>query len=309
MKKVKPGESLSIPAQTFNTFVDSAQDFLNRRQSTSQRPTQSFRQTGIVLVKNNSGADRGRFDVLGIDGPIFTPTDNLDTFKNTIALKGITPTLVSHRGAFVILQEPVADGEIGRAVISGVTPVLINVTVEGHKYAEVRNAQCGTLASVASGSARILWVEGETGEKWAIVNMGMPGIDGFWAKTLDNAEADAPAKNRWKYGWEEVEKTVVGYPATPGTVSNWTTVSGGRSGTTSTDPAYNALENMNNATDEHIEGNGVDPENITALGTFAMMPCTTDNPVWIHLVTFTVGGTTYTEYWFDGYPNGVDGTC
>ena len=31
-----------------------------------------------VRVKNNSGSDQPRCAVLGIDGPIFTPTDNLD---------------------------------------------------------------------------------------------------------------------------------------------------------------------------------------------------------------------------------------
>lgn len=137
---------------------------------------------------------------------------------------------------------------------------------------------------------------------------GLVGEEGFWAKITDSAEADDPAKNRWLYGWEEVEKTVVGYPATPGTVDNWTTLSGGRSGTTGTDPAYNTIENMNNATNAHVEGNGVDPENVADVGTFAMMPCTTDNIVWMRPLTFTVDEETYTEYWFS-YENGVDGTC
>ncbi len=128
-----------------------------------------------MLVKNNSGADRGRFNVLGIDGPIFTPTESLDSFKNTIALKGITPAAATHVGKFVILQEPLADGELGRAVISGVTPVKIDVTDAGHGYADVKDAVCGTLASAASGSSMILWAESGTGEKWAIVKLGGGG--------------------------------------------------------------------------------------------------------------------------------------
>ena len=70
LQKVQSGDALKIQAATFNTFVDSARDYLQRQQGTAQKPTQTFRQTGIVLVKNNSGADRGRFGVLGIDGPI-----------------------------------------------------------------------------------------------------------------------------------------------------------------------------------------------------------------------------------------------
>ena len=108
LRKVKSGDPLKIPAATFNTFVDSARDYLQRQQGAAQKPTQAFRQTGIVPVKNGSGTDAARFAVLGIDGPIFTPTDSLDSFKNTIALKGITPAAASHAGKFAILQEPVA---------------------------------------------------------------------------------------------------------------------------------------------------------------------------------------------------------
>src|SRR5687768_12426349 len=63
-------------------------------------------QTGIILVKNTSGSDVERFGVLGIDAPIFTPTENLEGFKTTICLKCVTPTDASHKSKFVILREP-----------------------------------------------------------------------------------------------------------------------------------------------------------------------------------------------------------
>ncbi len=37
MRKVRTGDSLDIPAETFNTFIDSARDFL-QRQSAVDRP-------------------------------------------------------------------------------------------------------------------------------------------------------------------------------------------------------------------------------------------------------------------------------
>ena len=76
-KKVQSGDALRIPAETFNTFIDAARDFKARRQSSSRTPGFDFQQTGIVSVKNASGGDRERFEVLGIDRPIFTPADNL----------------------------------------------------------------------------------------------------------------------------------------------------------------------------------------------------------------------------------------
>ena len=58
MKKVKSGDPLVIPSQTFNSFIDAAQAHKARQQASGQTNRQAFRQTGIVLVKNSSGADR-----------------------------------------------------------------------------------------------------------------------------------------------------------------------------------------------------------------------------------------------------------
>ena len=121
---------------------------------------------------------------------------------------------------------------------------------------------------------------------------------GFWAKITGNTAADSPAQNRWKYAWSEVTKTSAGY-------GGWEVLSGGRSGTTSTDPACNSIEDMNTAANGHTEGNGVDPANLdTSEYTFTMKPCTSDNVVWMREVN--IGGAD--EYWFS-YSNGVDGSC
>ena len=121
LKKVKPGDPLAIPAATFNTFVDAAQDFLRRQRDIGRTPAADTPAFEWVLLKNASGADRGRFDVLGIDGPVFTPTDSLETFTNGIALVGDTPT-DSHAGNFAVLVEPIQTGRIGRACILGACP-------------------------------------------------------------------------------------------------------------------------------------------------------------------------------------------
>ena len=88
LRKVQSGDPLKIPAATFNTFVDSARDYLQRQQGTGGKATQTFRQTGIVPIKNASDADAARFTVLGIDSPIFTLTDAPDSFANQVAFVG-----------------------------------------------------------------------------------------------------------------------------------------------------------------------------------------------------------------------------
>ena len=172
-QKVQSGQPLKIPAETFNAFLDAAQDFRSRQQSRTRDPQPTFRQTGIVKVKNSSGEDRGRFDILGIDRPIFTPTDNLDTFQNDVLLVGVVPDKEDHPGRFCILLEPLAIDGIGLAVISGVCPVRLDVTEESDTFAEIEHEETGFLKSGGSGSATILWKESGTGvDKWAVVRLG-----------------------------------------------------------------------------------------------------------------------------------------
>ncbi|MGH7127472.1 MAG: hypothetical protein ACREIV_02810, partial [Planctomycetaceae bacterium] len=158
-KKVQTGEPLRIPAETFNTFIDAARDFKARRQSLGRTAQLDFRQAGIVPVKNGSGSDRNRFDVLGIQRPIFTPADNLASFQNQVALVGKTPSDADHFGRFVILLEPLRDGTIGRGCISGVCPVRLNVLDEEHDWADVEDGENDSLKTDDAGGAFILWKE------------------------------------------------------------------------------------------------------------------------------------------------------
>ena len=162
-KKVQSGDPLRIPAETFNTFIDAAQDFKSRRQSSSRKPAFDLQQTGIVSVRNTSGADRERFEVLGIDRPIFTPTDNLLSFQNQIAFIGVTPTEEDHLGRFVVLLEPLRDGMIGQACLSGVCPIRLNVLDEEHDWADIEDGETDSLKTDTAGSAFILWKEDSSG--------------------------------------------------------------------------------------------------------------------------------------------------
>ena len=174
-KKVQAGQPLKIPAETFNAFLDAARDFRARQQSRETQSQQTFRQSGIVKVKNSSGADRGRFEILGIDRPIFTPTDNLETFQNEVTLVGVTPDGEKHLGRFCVLLEPLKADAIGLAVIAGVCPVRVNVHEESDTFAEIKDGEATQLKSGGSGSATILWKESGTGEnKWAVVRLGNP---------------------------------------------------------------------------------------------------------------------------------------
>jgi len=171
-QKVKAGDKLRMPAKAYNTFIDMARDFQNRQRNAdgSAQPGSDPAST-IVLVKNATGADQLRFAVLGINGPIYTPDDNLDSFKNKLAFIGAVPTTASYTGKYVVLLEPAVNGAIVRAVVAGVVPVKVDFGDANHGFADVKNSDSTSLKSAAAGSAQILWKQSGTGVKWAQVRL------------------------------------------------------------------------------------------------------------------------------------------
>jgi hypothetical protein len=174
MKKIQPGDPLRIPASTFNTMIDAAEDYLRRQQSRHRRPQLATPAPGVVRVKNTTDAPVDRFAVLGIDEPLYGPSDNLLEFQNCFALEGVTPDASQHTGRFVILAEPLPVGAIGRGYIYGVCPVRVNVTDAEHAFADVEDGQTARLTSAQSGAAQILWAEEGTGVQWALVRLCRP---------------------------------------------------------------------------------------------------------------------------------------
>ena len=175
LKKVQPGDKLRMPAVAYNAFIDTTMALRRRQQSQEQSGTPQLKQSGIILLRNDSAEDRNRFDVLGISNTVITPTDNLDAFKNQIVLAGVKPTPADHAGKFAILLEPVANGKIAQAVSAGVAIVRINVSDADHAFADVSDNEAGQLQSGESGAAMILWKESGTGVKWAVVRIGAGG--------------------------------------------------------------------------------------------------------------------------------------
>lgn len=169
MRKVRTGDALDIPAETFNTFIDSARDFLQRQSDLRRSGARNSRNSGIILVKNVSGSDRERFHILGLKDTIILPADNEDEFKNKIALTGETPSTSTHAGKFAILLEPLKNNSIGLAMVSGVSQVRLSVTSETDTCADLSDGNAALLKTASTGPAQILWKETGTGTKWGVV--------------------------------------------------------------------------------------------------------------------------------------------
>ena len=91
---------------------------------------------------------------------------------------------------FAVAVEPIADGEIGRALALGVTPAKVEIVHEEDLCAEpVPGSTSGAMRSTNVGYARIVWKEDGTGEKWCFIRLGAsePRAD---EKSIDFAVRD-----------------------------------------------------------------------------------------------------------------------
>lgn len=187
MQKVMAGDALRIPAETWNTLIDTAQAFKRQQHGIRRVPQRDPLSTGVVLVRNISGAARSRFDVLGIAGPAIDPNDNLPQFQEQITLRGVAPT-ADHVGRFVVLMEPASDGAVARACIDGGCIARVQVASANDRLADCVAGQTTKLVASDAGTARILWIERPTSgypyTGWAIVQLGCGGSGAtiVWAK-------------------------------------------------------------------------------------------------------------------------------
>jgi hypothetical protein len=168
-------EDVGLPLEAWNYLMAMArrdqQGSLD--QSAGGRPTAAA-VPELVAVKNLSGEDRARGEVLGIDGPLFAAADAPQFFKTQIVLKGIRPAavyLTDHvDGRFVILIEPIPAGRIGWAAIGGIAAVQIDLTATWHLRADIIHNDPAKLRSYPGGAAQIVAIDRTaTGQKWAYV--------------------------------------------------------------------------------------------------------------------------------------------
>lgn len=143
---------------------------------------------GLIYVKNSSGGDRLRFDVLGIQDLLIGPQQNVIEFTNRPSIVGRTPIAAQDTGYFVVCYERIAAGAIGRAFIFGVCPVQVNMVAAHDHFADVSDGDCTQLKSGSSGAAQILLAQNPsgTGTMWALVRLGAGSIAGLIPVTLTN---------------------------------------------------------------------------------------------------------------------------
>lgn len=171
LKKVLPGQELTISADAYNAFVDAANAAKGNR-SLGQSGIGTLARGGLVKVKNATAAALGRFAPVGLNGVAITPGGSLQNFQNTPIFIAAAPGSSTYLGKWAVLQEPLAADLIGDAVVSGLTVAQITVNHAAHDRVDVSTSGGSSLVSSFYGAGEILYAESGTGSKWALIRLG-----------------------------------------------------------------------------------------------------------------------------------------
>tara|TARA_R100000808_G_scaffold10526_1_gene27822 strand:- start:1506 stop:2237 length:732 start_codon:yes stop_codon:yes gene_type:complete len=199
---MKPQTPLVIPTrQTFDRMQAAAAE-ASRSADTRMLGTTEGGElpAGWLFAKNGTGADVDRFAPMGVSGINISPTDNSHEFQNNASITLRTPT-DADAGAFVIAQEPIENGRIGRVMATGVSPVKLYIERATDVFADINAfvSDDGMLLT-GQGHARILYKEAGTGTgKWGLVQFPGTGGATLWrfalTASLSSGSAGATIKN------------------------------------------------------------------------------------------------------------------
>jgi hypothetical protein len=200
-KKANAGDPLVIGATDWNNARDAGADYAERRALGERNPPRYSQPIDHVIckVRNDSGADRSRGDVLELGTYLLTDADN-----HTPWFEGETPDTT--RLSFAILQEPIKQDEIGKAFIAGVGYAVVNVSDAAHKFAYVK-ASAYKLESGTGGNVKILHKPSGTGDKNCMVQIVEP--DKFWPGKADSAisKGSTGTVSLWTYNGSAMADT------------------------------------------------------------------------------------------------------
>lgn len=183
LRKPISGEPFVPSARQFGMFIDAANSIGQQR---TERPRLgSEPDMGVVLVRNDTGSDIDEphavlaIDTIG-DGVLIDPADRESVVHERPAFSGQTPDNLIEIKRFVILQQPLKDGAIGKAVVSGATWVKIRGAGLGfgdeNLYASPVDGETDFLEAGAAGPAKVLWHDETSTNQtsgWAVVSLGV----------------------------------------------------------------------------------------------------------------------------------------
>ncbi len=238
LKNVRRGEPIDLSAAAWNKLMDMARRDGVRGASGMADPLFAKRDRDVVLVKNMSGIEYPRWGVLGLGAPVYVPQHNPPSgkqelpqdFAENLVLRGEMPVAGVHEGLFGVLLQPLKDGDIGAAIVSGTFGCVIVVQDGRHRFADVYPSRAAggsgesfssgaalidgdvLLRSCDHGGAEILWKEAGLGERYAAIRLAQQPRT-RWRAILGAAHLLPGERFRWRYEWHEAR--IDADPASP----------------------------------------------------------------------------------------------
>ena len=165
----------------------------------------------VVGVRNDTDADVPRFGVLGIKEPLETSAPSGQEFVPPLRFAGVKPTS-NHQGNFVIAREKIKKGQIGVAVLYGLSQAVVDMQSDGDPRADITADNVQKLTSGSEGAARIVWAEPGTGEKKAVVLVldrvssgeNVKYARARWSPTVGDVRAVEQEWNQFINDWDDV---------------------------------------------------------------------------------------------------------
>lgn len=185
VSKVSRGAPLKIKAEEWNAVAE-AVNFINAQRASAGAKAVASDGPEIILVRNNiatTGDTKGylpRGAVVGLDGPIIDPANNLLEFTSQIALEAVDVASEHLSAKFAVTIEPIPPGAVGRAIQSGTVAVKISIAADADTT-DTAGPEAGNIRLVAgTGNAAVLWVQPIADREdatiaWAYVKLGGGG--------------------------------------------------------------------------------------------------------------------------------------
>lgn len=167
LEPVRPGQALEISAQDTNMVFKHVREHLNRRDQRAPGIVAAPGNPCTVLVRNDSGADLDQYETVGIEGSVFTDYASAG-FTQTPSLIALAEDVTRMPA---VVQEPIAQGSFGQAVICGFT--------------------------LGDPNSTIAWRAKTLVEGGGALSYFQLGEEGFWAKV--HTPVVVTADRKWTY--------------------------------------------------------------------------------------------------------------
>lgn len=282
LSKVNAGEPFKPSAARENALVEAANWVNAQRYGLGADMAAGRPRDGTALVRNTTGGDLDRFAIVQLDGPTWSPYYAPDQFAEAVALDVIAPRFADWADVLdrrlAILEEPIAAGASGLAIVVGITAATVTLTKPWHWRAEAAAGDCSQLYSADDGPVEILWTDRNAGGGPAYVRLPAAYDTTIWGRITAHTSI---GPNQWRYDFRHVRRadTGTGY-------GTWQNHPSGLTGV-----AYNSIEDPNDGAGE--EGNGV-----TVGSGLVLLPLGLNAVTRIYPVPYGLAAPPSVEFWF-----------